>query len=829
MQYKKIQIQTHLLTVSMKTNLLSLTIAILLFAFTFEDDLLEKIVTKFNRFQDELPQEKAYLHLDKPYYTAGETIWFKAYLVEATTHLPDTISIPLYVELIDNQRGKLIDKKILKLEGGSAAADFQLADTLKAGYYSLRAYTNWMLNFDENLLFTKDFKVFRSNQVDEPTKLNVQEIDFRFFPEGGNLVEGIENRMAYKAVDALGSGIDVTGIIMNDKGDTIINFESEHLGMGVMTFKPQVGEQYIAKVKYRNIFEKEVKLPTIEKQGFVMGIESVADKNNIRLFVGHNIDNLTGQIAIVGQSQGKICYTAKTVSTKKVLLVKIPKSKFPSGITQFTVFSDKGLPLCERVIFLRNDSTLNIKLLTNKTQYKTREKVTLDIEAKDAKGQPISGDFSVSVTDAAQVLRNPFSENIETNLLLSSDLKGRIEQPAYYFSKENPDAARHLDILMMTQGWRRYQWNDIMKEELPKTKFLFERGLSISGEISRPNGKLFEKPVNLTFMFKLKDSTQLFGMGMAEKDGSFAAYNLDYADSAKVIIQAIAGNNNRNTKIFINKAFSPKVQIVAIPFNAVTFDEKDLADYLKRTKEALDFERTLRFNKAIMLNEVTVKAKKKTQERDSRVLYDKPSKSLTVDRTMAGYTNILDLIRGRFAGVQVSGSVNDPTITIRGVSSIMLSSEPMFLLDGMQTNKEAILMLPVPDVDRVDVLTGAEASIYGSGAGGGVISVLTKRGSPNYDYSQDETMGVQHFSIAGYYPTKEFYAPKYDVDIPENLRPDFRSTIFWSPKIKTDANGKASVTFFNTDATTKVDINLEGISSTGIPIVAKTTYSVGMK
>ncbi|MFN3489845.1 MAG: TonB-dependent receptor plug domain-containing protein, partial [Emticicia sp.] len=751
----------------MKTNLLSLALATLLFAFTFEEDLLEKIVSKFNQYHNEVPQEKAYLHLDKSYYTAGETIWFKAYLVEANSLMPDTVSIPLYVELIDNQRGKVIDKRILKLEGGSAAADFMLPDTLKAGYYQLRAYTNWMLNFDENLLFTKDFKVYRPNQADAPAKLDAQEIDFQFFPEGGNLVEGIENRLAYKAVDALGNGIDVSGMILSDKGDTVINFESEHLGMGLMTFKPQVGEKYIAKIKYRNIYEKEVSLPTIEKEGFVMGVESVADKNIIRLFVGHNINNMTGQIAVVGQSQGKICYTAKTLSTKKVLLIKIPKDKFPEGITQFTVFNDKGLPLCERLIYLKNDSTLNVKLLTNKNQYKTREKVTLAIEAKDAKGQPISGDFSVSVTDAGQVLEKPFAENIASYLLLSSDLKGRIEQPAYYFLKESPEASRHLDILMMTQGWRRYQWNDIMKDELPKPKFLFERGLSISGEISRPNGKPFEKPVNLTFMFDLKDSTKLFGMGMAEKDGTFAAYNLDFVDSAKVVIQAIAGNNNRNTKIFINRAFSPKVQVLAIPFNTVSFDEKELADYLKRTKEALDFERTLRFNKAIMLNEVQVKAKKKVEERDSRVLYNTPSKSLTVDRTMAGYTNILDLIRGRFAGVQVSGSANDPTITIRGVSSISLSSEPMFLLDGMRTDKSAILMLPVPDVDRVDVLTGAEASIYGSGAGSGVISILTKRGNPNYDYSQDETLGVERFGIAGYYPIKEFYAPKYDVELPE--------------------------------------------------------------
>lgn len=468
----------------MKKPAFLLVFATLLFAFTSEDDLVQNIVAKFDHYNNELPQEKAYLHLDKPYYTAGETVWFKAYLVEANTHLLDTVSIPIYVELIDNQRGKLIDKKILQLEGGSAAADFMLPDTLKAGYYQLRAYTNWMLNFDENLLFKKNFKVFRPNNADEPVKLNSQEIDFQFFPEGGNLVEGIENRLAYKAVDALGNGLDVTGIILSNKGDTVISFESEHLGMGIMTFKPEIGEKYTAKIKYRNIYEKEVSLPVPEKEGFVMGVEAVADKEYIRLFVGHNYTNLTGQIAFIGQSQGKICYAAKTASTKKVLLMKIPKNKFPSGLTQFTVFNEKGLPLCERVIFLRKDTTLNVNILPNKISYNLREKVTLNIEANDAKGKPILGDFSVSVTDAGQVLEQAFSENIQTYLLLSSDLKGKIEQPAYYFSKENLDAARHLDILMMTQGWRRYRWNDIMKDELPTPKFPLERGLRISGKLA---------------------------------------------------------------------------------------------------------------------------------------------------------------------------------------------------------------------------------------------------------------------------------------------------------------------------------------------------------
>lgn len=808
----------------MRKIALTLALSTLLFAFTFEDDLIDKIVAQFDTYNTSFPQEKAYLHLDKPYYMAGETVWFKAYLVESASLMPDTVSIPLYVELIDNKKGKLIDKKILKLEGGSGFADFALPDTLNAGYYRIRAYTKWMLNFDESLIFSKDFKVFKPNQTDEPIKLNSQEIDFRFFPEGGNLVEGIESRLAYKAVDALGNGLDVTGIVMSEKGDTIINFESEHLGMGVFNFKPEVGEKYIAKVKYRNIFEKEIALPMAEKEGFVIGVESVADRENIRLYVGHSFENLSNPIAIIGQASGRICYAAKATPTKKGLLMKIPKNRFPQGVVQFTVFDEKGLPRCERVIFLKKDKQLNISVLSNKEKYLLREKVTIDIDAKDENGKPIEGDFSVAVSDANQVLEMPDEENILTYLQLSADVKGKIEQPAYYFSKNNAEAGRYLDVLMMTQGWRRFKWADILKSELPAPKFSLERGISLSGEISRQNGKPFEKPVNLTFIFSLKDSTRLFGMGLAEKDGSFAISNLSFIDSAKVVVQAIAGQNNRSTKIIINRAFSPKIQLVAIPFNAVTFDAKDLADYLKRTKDALELEKLLRFNKSQMLKEVVVKAKKNEVKQDSRVLYNSPSKSVTIDQTMMGYGNVIDLLRGRVAGVQVSGSSTDPTITIRGLSSLSGSSEPLFLLDGMRTDKSAILMIPVIDVEKVDVLTAGESGIYGSATG--VVSVLTKRGNSNYDYSTEKALGIEILGIAGYYRAKEFYAPNYDEKVPEHIRPDFRSTIFWMPKIKTDANGKAKFTFFNTDAETKVNIHLEGLSSTGIPIVARSNYSV---
>lgn len=813
----------------MKKLLSIFAAAAMLFAFTFNEDLAESIVNQFNKYAGTYPQEKAYLHLDKPYYTAGETIWLKAYLIEAATNILDTASIPLNIELIDNQLGRVVEKKMLKLEGGMAAGEFELPDSLHSGYYRLRAYTNWMRNFDESLMFSKDFKVLKIGEEILPTKFNAQDIDFQFFPEGGQIVEGMENKLAFKASDRVGNGLDVSGVIVSDKRDTIMVFQSEHLGMGIFNFKAMPGETYTAKIKYRNIFEKEVPLPTIEKEGFVMGVEAVVDKSTIRLYVGNNYNKPkgSGDIVVVGQSQGRICYVARTPAHNKAMMVKIPKDKFPEGVAQFTVFDETGRPRCERLVYVYKEDYINVSITPDKRVYLPKEEVKLEIEAKDMDGQPVAGNFSVVVSDGKQVLVPPHEENILTYLLLSSDVRGKVEQPDYYFLQTKPEVRRHMDILLLTQGWRRFKWDDILKPTLAEPRFALENGINISGEITRQNGKVFEKPVNLTFMMWLEDDKRQFGMGEAATDGTFALHGLDFNGTGKILIQAVAGKLNRNTKIFVNKPQPPKLERNPIPFNPITFDENDLADYLKRTKDDLEIKKLLKDRRERMLQEVTVKAKRQA-EREDRVLYTHASNTLKITPDMQGYGNVIDLLRGRIPGVQVSGSGMDPSIIIRGVSSIMGSSEPTFLLDGMAVDKMTLLNIPVFDVDKIDVLKGADAAIYGSRGGNGVISVLTKRGSPSN--SNGPTQGIEVSEINGYAVAKEFYSPNYNEarmeDFQMGTQPDYRSTIYWAPSVKTGANGKATLSFFNTNAETAVDIRLEGMALVGMPVRAKSSYSV---
>jgi TonB-dependent SusC/RagA subfamily outer membrane receptor len=297
-----------------------------------------------------------------------------------------------------------------------------------------------------------------------------------------------------------------------------------------------------------------------------------------------------------------------------------------------------------------------------------------------------------------------------------------------------------------------------------------------------------------------------------------------------VYVQGMKKNGNRDLEIAIDPLkSSPKIRIVKIPYNPLEVDTKDFADFLKKAYAAIELEKILKLHKNQLLESVTVKAKRIENKQDTRVLYSTPSSSMVIDNQLcSSYFNIFQMMQGRFAGVMVSpGSLpNTYNVTIRGVSSLVSSNEPLYLLDGMAVDNIAISMIPPCDLEKIDVLKGAEASIYGVRGSNGAISFLTKHGNVNRDFSKDIPEGMTVQKRWGYYPAREFYAPKYDVAIPEHIRPDYRSTLHWQPNVKTNANGKATITYWNTDAKVNVRIIAEGVSKQGIVGVAKGEYGV---
>jgi TonB-dependent SusC/RagA subfamily outer membrane receptor len=804
-----------------KSLRLSLFASLLLGATAFlraDEDPAKVLVDQLNQFLTQFPQEKAYLHVDKPFYTAGETMWFKAYVVDGITHEADSLSRVLYVDLVDAAAGKVLATRTFRLEGGHAPGAWALADTLAPGRYAVRAYTNWMRNQPE-YVFRREFNLFAAGQ---PAPEPVQQTDrasVEFFPEGGTLVAGLENRVAFKALNALGRGTDIEGVVVAN-GDTVAAFQSEHLGMGRFSLPVEAGKTYTAHLKIASGQRLTVPLPPVAARGHGLGIDNLTNKDVVRVYVQNSQPqpNDPKPLFLLAHLRGQVAFVAKGSTAKKTFVANVPRKTFPDGgIATFTLFDANGQPLAERVAFIQPRNRLNVAISTDKPAYKPREAVALTVAVTDTAGKPVPNvPLSLAVTDARQVGTNPHGESLVSYLLLSSDLRGTIEQPGYYVDPANPNAAPHLDLLLMTQGWRRFTWRQIQAPgQYQKPQYLFEQGLSLTGIVRRPNQKVSEKDVRLTLLLSRGEDKQ-FLMEGADAEGKFGFYNLDFQDTTQILLQAVAGKNNRYLDLQLTPAPAPPtVALSRVPFAPVELTGSDFAAYQKRVAEMLDIERQSKLGKATTLKEVTVKGRKEPVF-DGRKIYGQAGTSLKVDPMMsAGAMSVLDLLRGRVAGVNVTGNFPNYSVNIRGISSLTGSNEPLFLLDGVPMDLSAIVSIPVQDVEQIDVLKGAEAAIFGVRGANGAIAILTKRGNSNYDYSKDVTPGTINRKIRGYELVREFYSPDYGTDRPGHARPDYRSTLYWNPSVRTDASGKAVVRFFNSDEATGMRAVAEGLTSSG--------------
>lgn len=803
----------------LRLPLLGAFLALTTTAFLTDDDPATRLVAQLNQFLSQSPQEKTYLHFDKPYYTAGETMWFKAYVVDGISHEADSLSRVLYVDLVDAAAGKVLTTRTFRIEGGHAPGDWLLPDTLAAGRYQVRAYTNWMRNQPE-YIFQREFNLYAAGQPIPEAVKQTDRVSVDFFPEGGALVAGLESRVGFKAVNALGLGTDVEGVVLDAGGDTAATFQSEHLGLGRFSLLAGAGKSYTAHLKTTNGLRLTVPLPAVQARGHTLGIDNLTSKDVVRVFVStsHPQPGNAQPLILMAHLRGQVAFVAKGSTGKKTFIANVPRRAFPDGgVAQFTLFDATGQPLAERLAFIKPRNLLTVTLTPDKASYQPREAVSVEVAVTDTAGKSVpNAHVSLAVTDARQVAAEPGAESLVSYLLLSSDLRGTIEQPSQYFDPDNLNAMLHLDLLLMTQGWRRFTWKQVLDPaHYEKPQHFFEQGLSVAGTVRRPNQKVSEKDVRLTLLLSRGEDKQFF-MEQADAEGKFGFYGLDFQDTTQILLQAVAGKNNRVLDLQLTPApAAPTVVGSLVPFAPVELEGLDFAAYQKRTAEMLDIERRSRLGKATMLNEVTVRGKREPVF-DGRKIYGQAGTSIKVDQTMsAGMMSVLDLLRGRVAGVNVTGSFPNYSVNIRGLSSLTGSNEPLFLLDGIPMDLASIVNIPVQDVDQIDVLKGAEAAIFGVRGGNGAIAILTKRGNSNYDYSKDVTPGTINRRIRGYELVREFYSPDYGTQKPEHVRPDYRSTLYWNPSLRTDANGKAVVRFFSSDEATGMRLVAEGLTATG--------------
>jgi TonB-dependent SusC/RagA subfamily outer membrane receptor len=782
----------------------------------FENKITKNITGKLDTFLTNHITEKVYLQFDKPYYAAGDTIYFKAYVTESERHQLSNTSEVLHADLI-NTNTKIDQSIKLHLDSGVAWGDFALPDSLPKGDYRVRAYTQWMRNDSQNSYFNQTIAVGSvvNNKILESGTTRVTAVnpkpDIQFLPEGGSLVTGVRSKVAFKAIGASGLEINVKGVVVDNENKEVCAFSSAHLGMGYFFLNPSEGKTYKAKLTFSDGTQDIVDLPKPEVSGIVLSINndsipkaSVKIEANAAYFQA----NRNKELFLLIYSGG-IATTVTCKLDSSVISFDILKRRLHTGVATVTLFSASGEPLCERLLFIQNYDQLSLNINSDKTSYAKKEKVNISLNAKNRADSAVTGHFSVSVIDESKV---PSDENKEstilTNLLLTSDLKGYVEQPNYYFTDTSTIARLNLDVLMLTQGYRRFEWKQVLDNNNPPLAYQPEKGLEISGMVTN----LFGKPIANGTVTLLPSKGGPLLSSVSNDKGIFHFSKLIFTDTTRFVLSAVNAKGQNSTKITY---FNDKPEPV-IPSNRQQ-DIKPVTDttmavYLDNAKKERNEFINYGRGRGIVLKEVKIREKKRDDQYRSSSLAGPghADQVMHADEIEQIGGQLSTSLEGRLHGVGFSGGV--PYLRAPPGSGRML-----VIVDGTEMVGPIpfdINQIPSSQIETIEVLRFASASIYGMRGGSGVLIITTKQGGGTA-YKDIASIGILPIAPIGFYKAREFYSPKYDNANLNSKQKDFRSTIYWKPELITNKDGNASFDYYNADGTGTYKVIIEGIDNKG--------------
>ena len=781
-----------------------------------DSDLSKNITSKLTTYFTGHIAEQTYLHFDKPYYMAGDTIYFKAYVTGGESHLLSDISGVLHVDLLNEDNN--VKKSIkLQLTGGIAWGDFALPDSLPKGNYQIRAYTNWMLNSGLNNYFNRVVPIgsLQPGGVPEVATTQIKTAnmpDVQFLPESGKLINGLECKVAFKAVGSDGMGIDIKGQILDNQNTPVTTFASTHLGMGSFVFAPEQGKTYKAKITYPDGSTNMVNLP-IADQGFELAVDNDTSATTLlKITVSDDFykNNKDKNFTIAIYSGGDItAYNFKL--NYHIFKFSLSKKTLHTGIASITIFSPDGEPLNQRLFFVQNNDQLKISTNSDKPVYAKREKVNLFFNIKNKAPAIPSGHFSVSVTDEDIVPVDENKENtIFTKLLLTDDLKGYIEQPNYYFTNMTAKTVSDLDLVMLTHGYHRFEWKRVLGGEPAFTAYKPEKALNINGVVKSTDGKLLTKG---TVSLLPVDGGPMLTQDFAD-DGTFKFTNIAFLDDTRFIIKTL---NQKNTSITITN----DQPITLLADTSLTVKQRDASKitpaYSQNRKEQLDEIAKYKPLPGTVLNQIDVKDKNYLSSKlGGAGNADQVVTRADIPKTGGAFSTVIGY---RLHGVKFLGDEGSKNPYIMMIRSPKAPTPMLVVLDGTEidlgsSGMSLDALINVDDIEAVEVLTSAAAAnLYGMRGGVGVLVITTRRDKDG----QNNTVvpGALPVTLNGFYKARGFYSPKYDHV--ENAAPqkDLRSTTYWNPELVTDKDGNISVSYYNADGTGNYRVVIEGIDDKG--------------
>jgi len=782
-------------------------------------------------FRDNYPQEKVYLHTDRDIYGAGETIWGKLWCL--LDQSPSFLSRIAYVEMAD-KNGKVVQKKMYRLDTvASAAVDIDIPSGLATGTYSLSAYTLWMLNFPA-FVSHKNIYIQGASPTEAKTTEAKAVLNLRFLPEGGEWILGLNNRLAFHATDANGMPVSIEGYIADNTGSRVTSFKTEHNGMGMVELTPAAGKSYSAYVRFGGSAERKYALPPVKSDGVTLRIENTNAK---RLFVLVNRSEQNKaqfrELEVIAQINYEIVYRAKLNLDEEQNAVSINKKDLPPGILHVTVFDQQHMPVAERICFIENYQFTQPDIHHEEKGLAARKRNTVSFKLPEDKVYALSAQVS-SYTAGEPVHNN--ADNLIASLLLGSDVKGYIHQPGYYFRNKDTATLRHLDLLLMTQGWRRFEWKQLLAKQKPVISYPVESAMSYRGTVTKSDSKELIKDGKVSFMIRGVDSSSLLAEATLTDKGEFILPDVNFVKSAEV---AYMGTDNKRANFIVDVHMLP-TYIDSLQKSRyrpdITLDSAELLAQQRALALAMNQHTQQLQDSVKMLNNIVIKSRKLSRQDSLNAAYAggpfllgriiDPSEFKT-------YRSIWQMIQAAIPGITIEGSPFSPkSVTMNrfaGMGPASGGSEELagssdgsisngivmeengiaYFLNEINVSFDVINTLTVEDVALIKVMKNEAAAL---GASQGAIAIYTKSGFDAAARVYDKR--YIRVKKEGYAVSRDFFDPPYARgDSMTNA--DQRYTLYWSGKLRPASDKQYRFRFFNNDSGSKFKLIIQGISRDG--------------
>lgn len=764
----------------------------------------QNIDAAISAYAEKYSPERAYIHYDKSSYSPGETIWFKAYLMSEVA--PATGSKTIYIDWTDD-KGNLLLHGISPLIDATTNGQFDIPADYKGQSISVRAYTKWMLNFDSAFLYNKDIRILTGNGSPAIAKNSIIP-SITFFPEGGDAIAGINNKIAFKANDQWGRPVHVKGIIVDNQGKVADSIRTQHDGMGYFFLIPQKGLTYTAKWKDEKAAEHTTPLPEIKTSGATLQIALAGTNRLFSVNYSPDIADVMDTLHLIGTMYQHEAFRIARATSTPFIKGTIPTQDLPSGILTITLFDKNWNPLAERITYVNNEEYLfQPEMEVQRWGLNKRARNEIKITAPDS----LTASLSVSVTDAT--IGTDSSNNIISHLFLTSELKGQVYNPAYYFSGNTDSINGHLDLVMLTHGWRRFKWEELVKGKNPKLLYAKDTSyLSLSGKVFGVMPGQIGNDATIILIVKQNDAEGKMLLMPVLPNGTFNDPSIIIFDTAHVYYQFPKAKalNDASVGFMTDMLPAPSLKTGAgiKNYNMWTdttgnYRQWSLAD------EANSLSGMLRMK---TLENVTVKSKTRPvvdvmDDKYTSGLFkggDSYQFDLLNDPFAGGAINIFTYLQGKVAGLQINTNGAEPSMQWRGGS-------PQLYLDETPVDASFISSVNVRDVAYIKIFR--PPFMGGFNGANGAIAIYTRRGN---DVKSEPGKGLSNNKVFGYTLIKQFYSPNYGTFKEENKQRDIRTTLYWNPSIiMTPQKKQTIISFYNNDVSGSFRVIIEGMTSDG--------------